>query len=492
MRTSMMFLPKKRTTTENSLVSEGVNGSRGGGHSKNFLHQRVLSSSTVAVGIEGEIPGITLILANFPSYLGIEIGTRCTFKETIASITSIHTQFFEEGFGGASIAQKFSWASRRQTLRIEDTAYCLMGLFGVNMPLLYGAGREAFIRLQLEIMKVSDDESLFAWTDDSIQPTFYETSGLLAGSPASFQHSGDIVSLSREHDSTIPYSMTNKGLGISLALIPAMEARQRGVRVHRSESYPRIPESFQFFAFLSCYVPAIPSVEDIHILLRLARRTDRNGNVWYARLCSTRLHQLPSSAIPTHRKKEHIFVPQMRQIEPLSLLRLNSKFAINAKHFFDTGYSISSLNDSTDELIIGGDNVITSRGRAVNADHWGVFILELGTNEEEPMAFVEFKGPESHDPPETFVLQIYQGTDNWETVGIILLLPTGKSLDELVLDARRDRPFFKCDRTSIKLPSGSVISAALRRRVRDGVLMYAVDFDVKGLESPNLDAKSRL
>ena len=50
----------------------------------------------------------------------------------------------------ASIAQGMSWASSRRTTRTEDTAYCLMGLFNVNMPMLYGAGEgeKAFIRLQ--------------------------------------------------------------------------------------------------------------------------------------------------------------------------------------------------------------------------------------------------------------------------------------------------------------------------------------------------------
>lgn len=39
-----------------------------------------------------------------------------------------------------------------------------MGLFGINMPLLYGEGGEhAFIRLQEEILKASTDESIFAW-----------------------------------------------------------------------------------------------------------------------------------------------------------------------------------------------------------------------------------------------------------------------------------------------------------------------------------------
>ncbi|KUJ07713.1 uncharacterized protein LY89DRAFT_691451 [Mollisia scopiformis] len=63
-----------------------------------------------------------------------------------------------------SIAQRMSRASQRSTTRVEDIAYCLFGIFDVNMPLLYGEGEKAFLRLQEEIMKRSNDQSLFAWT----------------------------------------------------------------------------------------------------------------------------------------------------------------------------------------------------------------------------------------------------------------------------------------------------------------------------------------
>jgi hypothetical protein len=61
------------------------------------------------------------------------------------------------------VAGRMSWVSRRYTSRIEGTAYCMLGLVDVNMPLLYGEGRRAFMRLQLEIKKKSDNESVFAW-----------------------------------------------------------------------------------------------------------------------------------------------------------------------------------------------------------------------------------------------------------------------------------------------------------------------------------------
>ncbi|KAM0499454.1 hypothetical protein ACHAP8_005610 [Fusarium lateritium] len=74
----------------------------------------------------------------------------------------------------ASIAERMSWASKRETTRIEDTAYSLLGIFGINMPLLYGEGPNAFLRLQEEIMKHSDDQTLLAW---SLQEDDPEESG---------------------------------------------------------------------------------------------------------------------------------------------------------------------------------------------------------------------------------------------------------------------------------------------------------------------------
>lgn len=61
-----------------------------------------------------------------------------------------------------SVATRMSWASRRVTKRVEDQAYALLGLFNVNMPLLYGEGTKAFRRLQEEIIRTSNDQSILA------------------------------------------------------------------------------------------------------------------------------------------------------------------------------------------------------------------------------------------------------------------------------------------------------------------------------------------
>lgn len=77
-----------------------------------------------------------------------------------------------------------TWAQDRETTRGEDLAYCLMGLFDVNMPLLYGEGEEkAFTRLQREIITARSDHSILAWTPLRDQTRFSETSYILAPTP---------------------------------------------------------------------------------------------------------------------------------------------------------------------------------------------------------------------------------------------------------------------------------------------------------------------
>jgi len=143
----------------------------------------------------------------------IELGTKSSLEKLITSITGI-THLFN--FHDASIAQKMSWAARRRTTRLEDQAYCLMGLFGVNMPLLYGEGKRAFLRLQLEILSKSDDESIFAWEERS-NDGLIPQSGLLAESAEWFR---DCEGVQKEtfDPNRQPHVMTSKGLRLDLLL----------------------------------------------------------------------------------------------------------------------------------------------------------------------------------------------------------------------------------------------------------------------------------
>ncbi|KAF1365555.1 HET-domain-containing protein [Lizonia empirigonia] len=124
------------------------------------------------------------------------IGDKSTLGPAITIITGIDQATLDgHDIRRVSIARRMFWASQRTTTRIEDIAYCLLGVFAVNMPLLYGEGEQAFVRLQEEIMKTSDDQSIFAWEDrcsDDDSALFESHSTLLRGplarSPAEFSN----------------------------------------------------------------------------------------------------------------------------------------------------------------------------------------------------------------------------------------------------------------------------------------------------------------
>ncbi|KAK7462446.1 hypothetical protein VKT23_008045 [Stygiomarasmius scandens] len=150
----------------------------------------------------------------------VEIGTRWSLRDVISAITSIPTHVFEDGdLTRYSIAQRMSWAALRRTTRPEDQAYCLMGIFGVSMPPIYGeGGAKAFMRLQQEIIKISDDRSIFAWTSPKDER---EPRGLLARSPYEFRTSGEVgISVSDVIGDKSSYSFGNNGLRIYLPLSP--------------------------------------------------------------------------------------------------------------------------------------------------------------------------------------------------------------------------------------------------------------------------------
>ncbi|EEU42739.1 uncharacterized protein NECHADRAFT_28110, partial [Fusarium vanettenii 77-13-4] len=92
------------------------------------------------------------------------IGTKVGLGERISQRTNIDIETLRTGdLSEASVSQRMSWASNRQTTRLEDIAYCLLGIFDISMTMLYGEGEKAFIRLQEEILKEYDDHTIFAW-----------------------------------------------------------------------------------------------------------------------------------------------------------------------------------------------------------------------------------------------------------------------------------------------------------------------------------------
>jgi hypothetical protein len=107
---------------------------------------------------------------NFMNASWQDLDDRVTLADQITTTTGIDRKILARNHRQASyalydfsIAQRMKWASKRHKSRTEDSAYCLMGLFDVNMPLLYGEGNRAFRRLQEVIINESADHSILAF-----------------------------------------------------------------------------------------------------------------------------------------------------------------------------------------------------------------------------------------------------------------------------------------------------------------------------------------
>ena len=175
------------------------------------------------------------------------IGDKKALAPTLAEITRVPEHILKEGLAGSRpcVAQILSWASHRKATRTEDRAYSLMGLLDVNMPMLYGEGKKAFYRLQLEIIRTSNDQSIFAWTPNEqgfrklfAKPFLGRTSNVLADDPSFFRDcSGielmdhnDFIQLVRskipeelssiDQDSFGVFPTTNRGIHIWMLLSP--------------------------------------------------------------------------------------------------------------------------------------------------------------------------------------------------------------------------------------------------------------------------------
>ncbi len=149
------------------------------------------------------------------------IGTKRELCQTIARNTDISSMILlGVNVGRTLVAERMNWAAKRTTTRVEDLAYCLLGLFDIKMPLLYGEGERAFLRLQHEIIKKTNDRSIFLWT--ATEKSHTSVRNLFARAPAEF---------ASFHDYDIPaiygrFEVTQSGLEIGLPLIEVPGSRE--------------------------------------------------------------------------------------------------------------------------------------------------------------------------------------------------------------------------------------------------------------------------
>lgn len=91
----------------------------------------------------------------FFSKEGKMLGSRISLEQDIHQITKIPVGVLRgDTLADCSVDERMSWAAGRTTTVKEDKAYCLLGIFGVFLPLIYGEGEHhANLRLKEEIQK---------------------------------------------------------------------------------------------------------------------------------------------------------------------------------------------------------------------------------------------------------------------------------------------------------------------------------------------------
>ncbi|EXM19626.1 Heterokaryon incompatibility [Fusarium oxysporum f. sp. vasinfectum] len=145
-----------------------------------------------------------------------------SLADLIASITNIDTMYLsgKRNISRVSVSKRMSWLANRKTTKPEDIAYCMLGIFGINMTPIYGEGKRAFFRLQEKIIKTCNDHTIFCWewTDDVPK----DWASLLAPWPTVYKGSGEYEQLNSDEISV--FSMTNAGLSIRLPVITAFGA----------------------------------------------------------------------------------------------------------------------------------------------------------------------------------------------------------------------------------------------------------------------------
>ncbi|KAH8195177.1 hypothetical protein TruAng_010656 [Truncatella angustata] len=151
-----------------------------------------------------------------------------------------------------------SWAANRVTTRPEDMAYCLLGIFDIHMPLIYGEGSRAFQRLQEEIMQSSDDQTILAWGLYRDVPRLWGVSTALAQSPSDFSKCGALVS-NRAANPGDSFGMTQRGLQLNLPIVA------------------EISDGDVLYCVLNCTTGNTDIKDGVLALPLLRRRTGANG-----------------------------------------------------------------------------------------------------------------------------------------------------------------------------------------------------------------------
>lgn len=215
-----------------------------------------------------------------------------------------------------SVAQRMSWASGRKVTRTEDMAYCLLGLFGINMPLLYGEGKRAFKRLQLEIIKASHDESIYAWIKPSAPLNIYEEYPIIAESVKHFKGCADIVRVPGV--ARLPWTVTHHDLEVPLKAdneVGAMEMEGYSVALKRPlTSNPSYEDHLNIALKFPLACKRSTDEEPCEIIIS-RMRCGHWGRIYPDNIAGSRLLGKQSTTIKFARQRVYIHVDSCEDLE---------------------------------------------------------------------------------------------------------------------------------------------------------------------------------
>ena len=99
-------------------------------------------------------------MVEFFSKEGKRLGSKISLELEIHEITKVPVGALRgQRLSEFSVPERMSWAANRKTTLKEDKVYCLLGIFHVFLPLIYGEGEDhASQRLQKEIQERSGGE----------------------------------------------------------------------------------------------------------------------------------------------------------------------------------------------------------------------------------------------------------------------------------------------------------------------------------------------
>lgn len=381
------------------------------------------------------------------------LGTKSSLLDIISDITRIDRLALSSRskIRLASVAQKLSWAAKRVTSREEDIAYCLLGLLNVNMPLLYGEGKRAFYRLQLELIKASNEHTLFAW--ETYAPGT-QSLGLLADDPLKFIRSGKV----RATKTDVPgHVMTNRGLVIHLPCLP----------------YPLAQN--QLLAILNCYFddPSESKGGKVGILLE----THGLGRYWRVRPHHMQAISHVDAAKAELRELCIVANDSTAQVEDFT--RIPYGVSVSALPSFETRFSVQYLAKCSPRF---------QNDQFVGMD---------GPLELPPSTFFKFEPDDyasilfSDDGGCTFLLTF--GQRSYSMIWLHVQPAIRKSqFDEGMKRARMETIVdadLHRDAADMELEDGSMISVRAKKMRQDGIVGWQILINATG---PSMDSDTTM